>query len=809
MASTSNSGAQCVFCDAISRLSKTPRRRNFYESIEITSETDDPISWNCTIHESLLHAANPRDGDIDIGIDRGQLMLDHMKKSSFFSVLAPGRGGPDRLELVRRDDVPGHYGKGRIIDSEWIDLATIRGFVDNCKARHGDLCDKFPFGNSCDFATLPRPAYLIDVQDACLVDASIQSLQSAEYLTLACTPGHNHDNYLATRKDNLASLQTPGRLTANDLSPSLARTTKDAMELTALLGYRYLWVDHLCIVRDDAVLRHAEITKTAFIYAGAVFCIAECNGKDPNYGIRGIRELADPQPRSFHQNVYRVRDGEAFVRPASVMETRSDYLADLYRASGKLPKDTFAWQAGPKIQTVLARRTLRFDRGTVSFACKSYAWWEKDIPKDANAHMWEDNAHSCDAVRFGCQMDKPRRVDDVGDEDVDYDDEGSSSPRDPHWSFALAARWPAVHEYYKALWEITHLVAPLNTDILDLTAGLTAGFSLRFEGRFINGLPESCFDTALLWDLDFGRGSTLNPKAPSWSWAGWTGIVSPEKIFEGLDYVVSKVSMAIETIPKVAWSVGDSPSLAASQREPIHCRKWFEAREAFQDTTQDVPPGWTRLHRRVHYSSGCPKGYDPEVQYQHELAPDKSFWYPIPMVTSEPDLTAAVTCRQIRPRYLFGATERCTVYISRSDKHGRTTDKTVLRLIGEIQRRGCGGQPNHVLRDGAGVIVGVLTSHADVADALYGTGAPERTAVEILTISRGRTPRANTSIRAVHLAAAAGVGNDTGWFEFYNVLWVEWRVVDGVKVAERKGLGRVGTEAWERLDRTNIDVVLF
>lgn len=424
---------------------KTPRRRRFSKSIEVT-EAEDPISWNCNVHEPLLDAAFPRDGDLDIAIDRGQLKLDHTKNLASFTVHAHGRGGPQRLELVRRDDVSDHYGKGRISESEWIDLATIRNFVENCKAHHGDLCDKFPFGNSCELATLPRPAWLIDVQDACLVDASMQSLHSVEYLTLACMPGNNHDDYLVTTTDNLASLKRPGRLTAIDSSAVLARTTKDTMQLTALLGC--LWVEHLCIFRDDAVLRHAEMAKAAFIPAGAAFCIAECEGKDPNRGIRGIRELVDPQPRSFHQYIYRFQDGEAFIRPASIMETRADYIADLKRENGKLPRDTFAWQAGLKCQTVLARRTLHFDRSTVSFACKSYAWWEKDIPREANVHMWEDNAHSCDADRFGCQMDKPRRVDDIGDEGVDYDDDWSSTPRDPHWSFALTARWPAVSEYF-------------------------------------------------------------------------------------------------------------------------------------------------------------------------------------------------------------------------------------------------------------------------------------------------------------------------------------------------------------------------
>lgn len=816
MASVSNpdptSGAQCIFCDAISRMIKTPRRRDFDRSIR--SHEVDALSRNCKEHEPLLEAALNRDPFeewmwLDTGVDRDNLVLEHPKRQSMFSVWAPGHG-LGRLELVRRDDVPGHYGKGSIVeDKAWINLSTIRGFIENCKAHHGNLCEKYPFGNSFDFASFPKPAYLVDVEEACLVNASTGRV---EYLTLACAPGDT-DDYLITTTDNLASLQVPGCLTGPELSPRLARTFKDAIELTALLGYRYLWIDHLCVIRNDVTHRRNEQTKAGFIFSGADFCIAECNGKDPHYGIRGIRELRDPQPRSFDQLIYPfTRDGEVFIRPTSVRPSRAASLADRQRReTGIQPKDMYDWQAGPHVQTVLSRRTLRFDRDTVNFACKSYAGWEKDIPQGLNAHMWEDNAHTCDADRFGCQMDKPRLVDEVDDVDITWDSNIASSQRpNPHWSFALAARWPAVEEYFQALVDITRLVVPKDTDVLDLTAPVAAAFSLRFEGRFIAGLPESCFDTALLWQIKFRGDSARVPGTPSWSWAGWTGTISPDMVWR-LDHVVAKSAAAIETTPTVSWSAGDDPSLTASQRQPIQCRKWFEAREAFQDATKDVPPGWTRLHRRVRHAQCCPKGYNPDVQYHHDLAPDKSFWYPIPMVTT-PDATAAAD-RQTRPRYLFGTTERSTVYISRGDMWGGTTDEAVIALVGVPRRKITSGQPSHVLRDGNGAIVGVLQSHADVADALYGAEAPERTAVELLTISRGRAPQNDDVRRWIN-----GNGKRTGgtlssredpkWSEYWNVIWVEWHTVDGVEVAERKGLGRVGTEQWESLDRTMVGAVL-
>jgi hypothetical protein len=46
--------------------------------------------------------------------------------------------------------------------------------------------------------------------------------------------------------------------------------------------------------------------------------------------------------------------------------------------------------------------------------------------------------------------------------------------------------------------------------------------------------------------------------------------------------------------------------------------------------------------------------------------------------------------------------------------------------------------------------------------------------------------------------------NNDRLFEFYNVLWIEWKG----NVAYRKALGRVLKITWEQVDRELIDVVL-
>lgn len=796
---------RCVFCKAISDMIKTPLRRDFSKDINIT-EAKDPFSWHCQVHQPLLRAASSTvDGD-DGDVDRGRLYLEHTKNMSVFTVSAPGRGMPDRFELVRRDDVPGHYGKGKIVqDPEWIALDTVLGFLENCKAHHGDLCDKFPWGSVMDL-DLPRPAYLIDVQEACLVDASDESISGAEYVTLSYMPGEG--GYMSTTKDNLESLKAPGVFEASTVSSELPRTFRDAIHLTRLLGFQYLWIDLLCIVQDDAEHRDVEMSKAAFISAGAAFCVAVWDGKDANQGIRGIRELPDSQPRDFQQKLYPVADGEIFFRPAG---TWTDDHEELLRLAGVKPKDTYSWQAWPRVQNIFSRRTLRFERGTCNLVCKSDAcqFWEGDISQ--NEHMWEDNAHSCDASRFGCQMGRLRAGDDFGDgDDSDYDSDYDdiSSDEIPHWSFALVKRWPAVKEYYKALEEVTRLVAPNPAQMFNITAGIRAAFSLKFDGRVISGLPETCFDTSMLWRVKIA-GSKRIPEMPSWSWAGWTGALTTNPVIDGLDHIVDKAYAAIETIPKVDWSIGEGPSLDADGRQSINSRKWFDARQTYQDNTATVPPGWTRINVKTNSIGDAmpPRGYNPQAAFRHELAPDKAFWYPIPMVAPDSHPVSPASSKQVLPRYLFGSTEHCKLYVHREDWNGRSTDQDVIKIVGRARGTGPG---RHVLRNEAGQIAGVLDAHADVSEALHGNNAPDRTEVEAVAISTGQTRRDGCALPELSLGQRRRVGTAEAntWYEFCNVMWVDWRTMDGVRVAERRGLGRVSMEVWNRLDKRGLDIIL-
>ncbi|KAK1636350.1 heterokaryon incompatibility, partial [Colletotrichum phormii] len=74
---------------------------------------------------------------------------------------------------------------------------------------------------------------------------------------------------------NIAALQAPGALDGQEIPA----TIQEAMDLTRLLGERYLWVDRLYIVQDDEDAKHAQLRGMADIYAGALLTIVAAQGR--------------------------------------------------------------------------------------------------------------------------------------------------------------------------------------------------------------------------------------------------------------------------------------------------------------------------------------------------------------------------------------------------------------------------------------------------------------------------------------------------------------------------------------------------
>ena len=77
-----------------------------------------------------------------------------------------------------------------------------------------------------------------------------------------------------TTKDNLVYLLEEGSISARERL--LPRTIRDTMRPAKLLDINYLWVDCLCIVQDDAELKHSQVQEMGTVNARGTTTPSRC-----------------------------------------------------------------------------------------------------------------------------------------------------------------------------------------------------------------------------------------------------------------------------------------------------------------------------------------------------------------------------------------------------------------------------------------------------------------------------------------------------------------------------------------------------
>jgi hypothetical protein len=68
------------------------------------------------------------------------------------------------------------------------------------------------------------------------------------------------------------------------------KTFKDAVAVVNSLGYKYLWIDALCIIQNSDSDKAVEISKMQGIYRDSFLTIAAADGRDSHAGILSSRE---------------------------------------------------------------------------------------------------------------------------------------------------------------------------------------------------------------------------------------------------------------------------------------------------------------------------------------------------------------------------------------------------------------------------------------------------------------------------------------------------------------------------------------
>lgn len=146
--------------------------------------------------------------------------------------------------LISKETEARHPGRVRMLDPKWVDIEVLRNWRTRCIEDHGDACHQHKISN----LESTRPLRLIDVESGYIVSTEEEEIVD-NYVTLSYTWGQTK-NFVAL-KSNFEYLRQPGVLLNGDIAEQIPKTIRDAIAIVRLLGEKYLWVDSLCIIRDD------------------------------------------------------------------------------------------------------------------------------------------------------------------------------------------------------------------------------------------------------------------------------------------------------------------------------------------------------------------------------------------------------------------------------------------------------------------------------------------------------------------------------------------------------------------------------
>lgn len=162
-----------------------------------------------------------------------------------------------------------------------LDSTRVLRWISSCENMHGPVCGLQPHPA---FAEAFRGLYflrLIDVETDCLVEKrNLERYVALSYVWGAVS------NFRLT-KANRAALLTPGSL--KKVSNLLPKTIKDTITLVRRLGVRFLWVDALCLLQNDAEDLEQGVNAMDLIYELAWLTVVAGCGHDANSRLPGVQ----------------------------------------------------------------------------------------------------------------------------------------------------------------------------------------------------------------------------------------------------------------------------------------------------------------------------------------------------------------------------------------------------------------------------------------------------------------------------------------------------------------------------------------
>ena len=417
--------------------------------------------------------------------------------------------------------------------SPWLDCSTISpanlalasSWLKNCLQNHWPCTDGHSPG--------PLPTRIINVSDPREPRLEDGLHRSKQYVTLSYMWGTRR-RYVTTEA-NLSVHKTSLPLT------QLPLTFKDAIHVTYMLGFQWLWIDALCIVQDSKEDRAREVGAMDEIFRCSTLTLFAASGKSVDAGLAVPRDPRWTKPCLLEMRT--TLDGETVEGSSYVT------IDSARRDSPDSPLYTRGWVLQ---EEVLAVRGLIFGSYELAWRCLCSDATES-IPHctgkvatirelgSKQYNRWRSYSGGPDGfnlLRMSIMKSDPVPDRTPWQRDIHFD----------HW--------------YKMVSNFSRREFTYPSDVLPALSGLASAMVKMHHCTYLAGLWEEDLSVGLAWYITAARRDTdrrlILPEEheennvknlPSWSWISQYGSEARFRGWENNHTLVEHECLALTPMP--------------------------------------------------------------------------------------------------------------------------------------------------------------------------------------------------------------------------------------------------------------------
>ncbi|KAL8918717.1 MAG: hypothetical protein Q9208_007188 [Pyrenodesmia sp. 3 TL-2023] len=305
----------------------------------------------------------------------------------------------------------------------------------------------------------------------------------------------------------------------------LPLTFQHAILITRKLGYRYIWIDSLCIIQDDPSDWAFESRTMSRIYSNSLLTIAALWGDNSHSGC-----FIERNPITTEDcHIGKSEHGDAFVRSGDCRRGQSLTLVE------PTPLLKRGWVLQERF---LSPRTLYYGPWEILWECGARVASETE--PESTVMLGSDGALK------GRFRDMKRAL------DLDSDDQYLKPEMEDIYNI-----WIEIRAIYWSS-QLTH-----HSDTLVAITGIITVMEHKTSMRFLSGLCRDFIYSELLWKVGNASETSRSTLCQTWSWASVNGA----RLTSVYDYeMYSSTSNILIWVEPVDELASELPGLGVSNR---------------------------------------------------------------------------------------------------------------------------------------------------------------------------------------------------------------------------------------------------